>query len=165
MLRAAGFKLLSDYEQAKYSITAQRLDDILLQADRNVDHYQATPEWMRPGGATTFIVRVHMGNEQAEFHKNRDQKILQASLKATEAVLQQMGQIHSYLDTVQTAYYYHVAARLVYTQGDYPKANDYGQLACYQYIQNSMYQRALQVAGQLRSSELEQQVMLAIKAE
>ena len=165
VLRAARFKVMSDYEQAKYNITPQRFDEILLQADRSIDHYQAIPEWMRPGDAATFIARVHIGNEQAELYQNHNRTLLQASLKATQTVLQKMGHIHSYLDTVQKGYYYHNAARLSYMQGDYPKAAEYGQLACNQYVQNSMFQRALQLAGQLQSSELEQQVMLAIKPE
>jgi tetratricopeptide (TPR) repeat protein len=164
-VRAAGFKVLSDYERSKYNITLQRFDEILLQGDRNIDCYQALPEWMRQGGIDTYLSRVHVGNEKAAFYQNHDQTILQATLKATQAVLQQLEHIHSYLDTVQTAYYYHNVARLSYMQGDYPKAAEYGQLACNQYIQNSMHQRALIVAGQLHSSELEQQVMLAIRTE
>ena len=165
VLRAAGFKVMSDYEQAKYNITPQRFDEILLQADRSIDCYQAIPEWMRQGSASAFISRVYVGTEKTAFYQNHNQTLLQASLKATQAVLQQMGHIIPYLDTVQTAYYYHNAARLSYMQGDYPKAAEYGQLACNQYVQNSMHQRALLLAGQLQSSELEQQVMLAIKTE
>jgi hypothetical protein len=161
VLRAAAFKVTSDYEQVKYNITPQRFDEILLQGDRNIDCYQALPEWMRQGGIDTYLSRVHVGNEKAAFYQNHDQTILQATLKATQAVLQQLEHIHSYLDTVQTAYYYHNVARLSYMQGDYPKAAEYGQLACNEYVQNSMHQHALLVAGQLRSSELEQQVMLA----
>ena len=161
VLRAAAFKVTSDYEQVKYNITPQRFDEILLQADRNIDRYQALPDWMRLGGVTIFNSRVHVGNEQAEFHKNHNRTLLQASLIATQAVLQKMGHIHLYLDAVQKGYYYHNVARLSYMQGDYPKAAEYGQLACNEYVQNSMHQHALLVAGQLRSSELEQQVMLA----
>ena len=163
VLRAAGLKVLSDYIQAKYNITLQRFDEILLQGDRNIDCYQTLPEWMRQGGIEAFITRVYVGTEKAAYYKNHDQKILQASLRTTQTILQQLEHILSYLDTVLTAYYYHNAARLSYMQGDYPKANKYGQLACNQYIQNSTYQRALIVAGHLQSSELEQQVMLAIR--
>jgi hypothetical protein len=165
VLRAAAFKVTSDYEQVKYNITPQRFDEILLQGDRNIDCYQALPEWMIHGSTSAFITRVYVGTEKTAFYQNHNQTLLQASLKATQAVLQKMGHIIPYLDTVQKGYYYHNAARLSYMQGDYPKAAEYGQLACNQYIQNSMHQRALIVAGQLHSSELEQQVMLAIRTE
>ena len=165
VLRAAAFTVLSEYEQAKYNTTVQRFDEMLLQADWKIEQYHALPEWMRAGGATIFNVRVYVGNEQAEFHKNHDRTLLQASLKATQAVLQQMGHVHSYLDTVTKGYYYHSVARLSHLQGNYPKAAEYGQLAYHQYIQNSMFQRALQLAGHLQSSELEQQVMLAMETE
>ena len=165
VLRAAGLKVLSDYVQAKYNITPQRFDEILLQGDRNIDCYQTLPEWMRQGGIEAYFSRVYVGTEKAAFYQNHDQKLLQASLRTTQAILQQLEHILSYLDTVQTAYYYHNVARLSYMQGDYPKAAEYGQLACNQYIQNSMFQRALIVAGHLQSRELEKQVMLANKTE
>ena len=163
VLWAAGLKVTSDYEQAKYNLTIQRLDEILLQGDRNIDCYQALPEWMIHGSTSAFITRVYVGTEKAAFHKNHNRTLLQASLKATQAVLQKMGHIIPYLDTVQTAYYYHNASRLSYMQRDYPKAAEYGQMACNQYVQHTMFQHALLLAGQLRSSELEQQVMLAIR--
>ena len=162
-LRAANTKIWSNYEETKHNLTIERLDEMMAEADRNIKHYHVIPEWTKPISMSTFLVKAFMEIEKAEFHKHHDRTIVQASLKAVQSVLQYVDQMHWNLDMIQKGYYYHLLARLSLLQEDLFRAAEYGQLACNQYIQNFMFQRALQVAGQLHSSELEQQVMQAIK--
>ena len=164
-LRGANCRSWVDFMEAKHCLSEQKMSDILTHVDNSLQHYKDMPGWMRPDSAPAFLSRAFMEMKKAELHKCRNIAHLQASLILVESVMVHLHkeELVQYLDRIHISYYYHISAVMMSFQGDYPKAAEYGQLACNQYIQNSMFQRALQLAGQLHSSELEQQVMQAIK--
>ena len=161
ILRAANGRIWAEFEEVKHKLTEGKLDEIMSQVQRNMELWETVPEWMRVGNTCTLLAKAFFDMEMAQFYRNKNKSVFQASVSSAKFHLQQVDQLH--LDSILKGFCNHTLARVSAMQGDTPKATEHAKLACSQYLENFMFQRALQVACQVQNSDLERHVREAIK--
>ena len=163
ILRAVNGNIWTEFEKVKHKLTEGKLDEMTTQVQRNMELWNTVPEWMRVGNTSTLLIKAFIDMEMAQFYRNKNKSVFQASVSSVKFHLQQVDQLHLHLDSILKGFYNHTLARVSAMQGDSPKATEHARLACSQYLENFMFQRALQVACQVQDSNLEQHVREAIK--